>query len=157
MLRASKSAYINNLAANCKHQPSKFWNSISYLSNKEKLSTGSTLTGSANDYNNHFLSIGSQCSANISACGVSPTSFLEHLSQVPAFSFHLVNEEDVCYLLKDINIRKSTGPDLIPAVFIKKFQLFLIKPLTAIINRSLDRSYVPKVWKQANVIPIQKK
>lgn len=52
---------------------------------------------------------------------------------------------------------KPPGADQISPLFIKSFCLFLLNPITDIINKSFKQCIVSKAWKQANVIPIQKK
>ena len=154
MLRSSKSNYISELAKNMKSQPSKFWDKMSYLTSKK---VGSDVTGTADEFNNYFLSIPHQIVADVPAINISPTSFIEHLRDVPTFLFSHVSKEEVYYLIRDLNTRKATGADQIPPFFIKRLRLFLLEPITEIVNRSLDQCVFPKVWKQANVIPIQKK
>ncbi|MCP3661253.1 MAG: hypothetical protein GY696_01960, partial [Gammaproteobacteria bacterium] len=51
---------------------------------------------------------------------------------------------------------KSTGPDNIPAVFLKNCSSVLSAPLSTLFNRSLSEGKVPDDWKFANVSPIPK-
>ena len=51
----------------------------------------------------------------------------------------------------------SYGPDGISPKFIKLADNSLVKPLTKLFNLSLSSGKVPKLWKQANVVPLHKK
>jgi len=54
--------------------------------------------------------------------------------------------------LKDIKKRKSTGLDDLPVQLIKDSASIISKPLTHLINRSLQTSQIPKDWKIANLV-----
>ena len=58
--------------------------------------------------------------------------------------------------LQQLKVRKSTGPDQIPAIFLKSCCTVLAAPLAALFNRSLSEGCVPTDWKLANVIPVPK-
>jgi hypothetical protein len=51
---------------------------------------------------------------------------------------------------------KATGPDKIPSRILKEFAFILAEPIAIIFNKLLSSSVVPKIWKEANVIPIPK-
>ena len=69
----------------------------------------------------------------------------------------LVSEEDVKDQIRLLDGNKSYGPDGISPKFIKLASFSLVKPLTKLFNLSLNKGKVPKLWKQANVVPIHKK
>ena len=69
----------------------------------------------------------------------------------------LVSEEDVKYQIRFLDGNKSYGPNGISSKFIKLVSFSLVKPLTELFNLSLTKGKVPKLWKQANVVPIHKK
>ncbi|MGH0165001.1 UNVERIFIED_CONTAM: hypothetical protein FKN15_076607, partial [Acipenser sinensis] len=52
---------------------------------------------------------------------------------------------------------KSPGPDEILPIVLKEMKEVIYKPLTKIMQQSLDTGVVPTDWKIANVIPIHKK
>ena len=68
----------------------------------------------------------------------------------------LVSEEDVKDQIRLLDGNKSYGPDGISPKFIKLASFSLVKPLTKLFNLSLNKGKVPKLWKQANVVPIHK-
>ena len=56
-----------------------------------------------------------------------------------------------------INIRKTTGCDLIPGKLIKEGADFLCKPIQSLINKCIDTCTFPNALKLADVVPIFKK
>ena len=59
-------------------------------------------------------------------------------------------------LLRAIQGKSASGPDLMPAFIYKKFAFELAKPLTKIFNLSVAEQTFPQEWKSAEVIPIYK-
>ena len=67
----------------------------------------------------------------------------------------------VCYLpmgsrIKTLCTYKAPGPDELPNWLLKDKAPFLGDPVCAIFNSSLRQGHVPKIWKQANIIPVPK-
>ena len=77
---------------------------------------------------------------------------------------------DICANIPTINITEDmvsekinelpgnlvSGPDGIPNIFIKNTIVSLLKPITHLLNRSLQSGFVPNIWKQSFVRPIHK-
>ena len=59
--------------------------------------------------------------------------------------------------LRNVKVRKVTGPDNIPAWLLNNHAEVLAPPLTAIFNNSLREGVVLIEWKTANVIPLPKR
>ena len=59
--------------------------------------------------------------------------------------------------LRSINIRKTTGCDLIPGKLIKEGADFLCKPIQSLINKCIRTCTFPNALKLADVVPIFKK
>ncbi|XP_037929884.1 uncharacterized protein LOC119664481, partial [Teleopsis dalmanni] len=72
------------------------------------------------------------------------------------FSFYYVSEDIVFKNLMNIK-SNAVGLDDIPLKFIKLISPFIISPLTHIINYCITTSTFPVAWKQAKVIPTEKK
>ena len=74
-------------------------------------------------------------------------------------SFQLINisTQDIKDVLKNLNVSKSCGPDLISPRLLKEGADILARPLCILFNRSLEESYFPTSWKFGNVTPIYKK
>ena len=73
------------------------------------------------------------------------------------FTFSHVTMNAVLKELRSINIRKTTGCDLIPGKLIKEGADFLCKPIQSLINKCIDTSTFPNALKLADVVPIFKK
>ena len=65
--------------------------------------------------------------------------------------------ERVNQLLNDINVNKACGPDNIPGIVLKHCSSSISTPLSRLFNSIYVTGVVPNEWKQANVVPIQKK
>ena len=57
----------------------------------------------------------------------------------------------------DIDPYKFTGPDNIPAKFLKETAVQIAPALSLIFQASIDQGILPSDWKEANVVPIHKK
>lgn len=68
-----------------------------------------------------------------------------------------INKDEVLKLLKTLDLSKSAGPDLIPALFIVNCAESLVKPLCILFIRSIAEGVVPNIWKSAFITPIYKK
>ena len=64
---------------------------------------------------------------------------------------------DINKIIKNINIKKSAGPDLILPILVKSSADIIDKPLKDIINEMLDENIFPDAGKIAHVTPIFKK
>ena len=65
--------------------------------------------------------------------------------------------KDVKDVLRNLNVDKAFGPDLISPRLLKEGVIILSRPLSIIFNRSLEQGYFPTCWKYGNVTPIHKK
>ena len=65
--------------------------------------------------------------------------------------------QDVSDVLRNLNINKSCGPDLVSPRLLKEADSVLARPLSMIFNHSLDQGYFPVQWKHGNVCPIYNK
>lgn len=108
MIRASKSRYISDIAKDLKNKSSEFWKRMSHLGGKVKSKIGPVMPGTADEFNDHFLSIAHKTIANVPACNISPASYLHQFSNVPSFSLSSVTEEEVYHAMKGLNVRKAT-------------------------------------------------
>ena len=72
------------------------------------------------------------------------------------FTFNAVKESEILKELRNLKRRKASGLDNFPPGLLKDAALVLTKPLTFIINLSLETGVVPSEWKVAKVIPLYK-
>ncbi|MEW8545738.1 MAG: reverse transcriptase domain-containing protein, partial [Candidatus Thiodiazotropha sp.] len=68
-----------------------------------------------------------------------------------------ISSLDVSDVLRNLNINKSCGPDLVSPRLLKEAFSVLARPLSILFNRSLDQGYFPIQWKHGNVCPLHKK
>ena len=61
--------------------------------------------------------------------------------------------EEVSIRLKDLDISKAIGPDLIHPIVLKNCSDGLVEPLTLIYRESIKQSELPLQWKSSNIIP----
>ena len=73
-----------------------------------------------------------------------------------AFTFNAVKVSEILKELRNLKRRKASGVDNFPPGLLKDAALVLTKPLTFIINLSLETGVVPSEWKVAKVIPLYK-
>jgi hypothetical protein len=72
------------------------------------------------------------------------------------FSLRYVTHAEILKELTTIRNDNSTGPDQIPAKYLKLVVEYIASPLTHIINSLISRQTFPDAWKQARVSPIPK-
>ena len=63
----------------------------------------------------------------------------------------------VAALLRNLDVKKASGADNIPAIVLQHCAIEIAPMLTTIIQKSLDTHDVPTDWKQATVSPVFKK
>jgi len=85
-----------------------------------------------------------------------PEQFLEVVNIPNKFNFSHVSYDDIETCVTAIPSNKATGLDALPCVIIKDSLPYIIKPLTHIINISLNGGCVPSEWKRARITPLFK-
>ena len=80
------------------------------------------------------------------------------LAMPPPISLRLVNFEErlVLNALKSLPSKRSTGPDGIPTLFLKKLRCTLAEPLSSIFHTSISTGEVPSDWRSAIIAPVPK-
>ena len=68
-----------------------------------------------------------------------------------------VHVEGVAQLLTNIQPHKASGPDNLPARFLKEVANEIAPVLTLVFQASLDQGHLPNIWRTAAVVPIFKK
>ena len=115
----------------------------------------------ANSVNEYFSSIGPSLSENIDVSG-QDKSYNKYLTNSvrpnSQFSFTPVSENEILKIIKRLKIlKKRYGIDGISNVLLKSISNEIVKPLTLIINQSLETGIFPNAFKTSKVIPIYKK
>ena len=100
---------------------------------------------------------------NVNATSTSTDKLLEFIDSLPepevqrnTFSLRKVTSSKVSLVIKNIRTDCSTGPDQLPAKFIKLVGKHLAVPLTTTINSYIDKCTFPCIWKIARISPIPK-
>ena len=104
----------------------------------------------SNIFNEDFSS---QCQLDDPDLPLPPFS---HLSDNPLHNL-VLSEKDIIDPLKTLNVSKASGPDGISPRMLKHTALSISPVLAKLFNLSLQTSYFPLIWKQANVILVFKK
>ena len=73
------------------------------------------------------------------------------------FTFSHITETEALKVIKDLNVKKATGTDAIPAKIIKLSGDILAPPFARLFNKCVDTSTFPDIAKRAEVAPIYKK
>ena len=73
------------------------------------------------------------------------------------FSFSPVSEKETLNIISKLKNKKNYGIDGISNVLLKSIANEIIKPLTLIINQSLETGIFPDAFKTSKVTPIYKK
>ena len=75
----------------------------------------------------------------------------------PSIDELTITSEGIEKLLHDLKPNKASGPDCVPARFLKETATELAPALGAFFTQSLNKSTLPKDWTQANITPVYKK
>ena len=68
----------------------------------------------------------------------------------------IVSRHDIENEMKDLDVRKSHGPDEVSNWILKECREELVDKVYNIINCSLKEGKIPEDWKKANIVPIYK-
>ena len=74
----------------------------------------------------------------------------------PSLKIPKASVEDINFILKNLNVNKSPGPDLLPPKLIKSVKDIIDKPLTDVINYMIESCIFPDNAKIAHVTPVFK-
>jgi len=151
----------SDLIGESSHNPKRYWSLVkSLMGNKVNrciptLTQGDTYFCSAQDKAEHLNDyFASQTKLDI------PNNF-----SLPQFSYLTdhrleqitIRNHETLKALKDLNTNKATGPDEIGNMILKNISQSIYKPLTTLLNKSLEAGIFPNQWKRANVVPVHKK
>ena len=77
-------------------------------------------------------------------------------TNIPAMPDIIITTEGVAKLLHDLNPKKATGPDEVPAKILQLAANKLAPALSLIFQKSLSTGELPLSWLRANITPIFK-
>ena len=152
-LRQAKKEYFCNLNTSSTKQ---FWKTIKVL-NKQGASIGSLTHGDTTCMSNEdkadaFNVFFSSCSNSSCPPISTTTSTCDH----GCSDSIMCTEEEVCELLKSLDITKANGPDGISARMLKSTANAIAPSLTKLFNCSIACGRPPTSWKTSYVVPIPK-
>jgi len=67
------------------------------------------------------------------------------------------NSHIVFQILRQLGSKTSSGPDMIPSIFLKRQAAQLAFPLSELFTKSFQTGYIPEIWKLAYITPFFKK
>ena len=167
VLRSSKVIYWEKFYKNNFKNSRLIWNETKKLigKKKSKKSFPKTFTDGKNffngteeiseGFNSYFTQIGKTLASKF---GPSNNKFEKYLSTPHnhKFSFEEVSEAEIENYINNMESKKSSSFDKLSNAMVKKLVRGLIKPITILINKSLEESFVPANYKIARVLPLYK-
>ena len=114
----------------------------------------------ANHFNNFFSTVAENIGKDTVYDPSDHPSLIEIKKQndcTNKFVFEKVTTDKVEKIINNINIKKATGADGIPAKIIKCSKSIIAPQITSILNMSIDQNVFPDKLKKAQVTPLYKK
>ena len=148
--------FITTVSRTCKKtNPKKWWGNIKLLYGLSKPPSLIKIYVDGSELKDGELS------EALNDCFTNVTSDIQPLDFTPVDTNHspdeyVISPESVEKALLSIKERKSNGPDDIPNWVLKNFASVIYSPICSLFSSSINESYVPPLWKCANVIPINK-
>ena len=153
LLKAAERFYYAELFASCGNDLIKIWKVIKGILHgysTETLPSTFTKNGTlvteniniANNFNENFISVGSNLAANISP--LPPTLKMSCLSEPHTPFFMLpTNNDEILSICSNFESKGSAGYDEISSTIAKSTMQCIISPLTDIINCSFETGIIP--------------
>lgn len=168
-IRNLKYKFYKNKILEADNDPKIIWNSVKELTTGKKVNKkienvteedGTEILKTetqqiANRFNKFFSNVGKEMASKINMPGRN-NPFMSR-TNIPSFTLTETNEEEVIRIIKNLKESSSPGEDGIGNGIIKKYKDLILKPLTLLLNRSLNEGIFPDTLKPAIIIPIFKK
>ena len=103
-----------------------------------------------NILNKHFASVEYKLASNMQNSSISFTNYLSQINNPNSFDFNLVTPEEIELEILNVPMKKLYGLYSCPT------RHLLSKPLSNIINKSVETGIYPKKLKHAKIIPVFK-
>ena len=150
-------AYETKIIARKNENPKRYYGYVNkkdkYLERKITIDkNGEHISDSAEcaeELNNFFASVYTRGPSIIEENDVT-------IREYPEIDDISIDAEKVDKIIMQLDTKKSTGPDNIPAVLIKKFPGFFAEKISILLQRTLREGKVPKALKTAHVTPLFK-
>ena len=165
--RQAKRKYYYEIFEKNKHNSRKIWQTIQEVTTKKQkdtLSDSMNLDGKpsynprdiADGFNKYFNEIGSKLATQIPASEKQHKQYSDKIKIDSTFKFTKVTQNDILNIGRKLKPKASCGPDQISSKALKHILPAIIKPVTHLINLSLQTGEVPEQIKDSNIIPIFK-
>ena len=168
MIRTAKKQYFKSVFNKYKYNMKKTWDTI-----KEVLDSSSSTKFPkyfminnvrtedpkqiANKFNEYFVNVGPNLAKEIPILpNLSFINYLNHPCTVN-FEFRQIREAEIMKTIEELKSKTSQGLDNLSNKLLKQIKLEIIKPLTLIINQTLNTGIFPDKLKIAKILPIYKK
>jgi hypothetical protein len=139
-LRLATSKHAKSVERSIKSEPSQAWKSLNRLLKvKSKPAECNLNADELNIFYNRFDKF-------------SDPPFLPALNVITDF----FSVDEVYCSLRQVNTRKSCGPDNIPPRLLKIAAHTLVHPVRTLFYNSISQGTFPEEWKKANIVPIPK-
>jgi hypothetical protein len=171
LIKKGKSNYYKHAIIESKGNSGKMWRYMNEITGKKRPRVPDTLQVGENlvtdqgevvkQFNNQFANVAEKLLSGEPQVDFSPPdTLLEHVrSNVPLdvkFDIPQVHHSDISKALLQLDSKKATGVDDLPAKYLKMAAHVIAKPLSVIINKSISQGVFPDAWKLAQVSPIHK-
>lgn len=136
-------------------KPSESSTSKTFVINEQVISENKAIT-------NGFCNFFSNITKNLKSCSFPMKNcvwnYFKHSPTIcpTQFTFAPVSDTEVLNYLRKLKRKSATGIDQLPACFLKDIAYVLAKPLTHVINLSLQKGMFPNSLKQARIKPVHK-
>ena len=150
-------AYLLSLVHDFRDNPKRFWSFVKSLKSSRHRPTalihnGESFSNIPDCANIFTITLGSKVS----------DPHIDRLRDTPVFPLPILNHffvppGKIQTLLSSIGKHKACGPDGLSARILHECAAELAIPLEILCRSSVDQGVFPKIWKDANIIPVHKK
>ena len=109
----------------------------------------------SNEFCSYFSTVGSKLASKIPNSNKNPETYLTG-NYLNSFYMSPTDEDEVKQIIFSLKSKKSCGKDGISNIFLKSISEHILKPLTKIINKSIESGIVPEGMKLAKIVPSYK-
>lgn len=147
--------YTNLIGEKIVQDPRKFFDFVN-MKRKSRGYPSSMFKGNVNSSNPHEIS--NLYADHFQEVFCQPSNQLEVSSPISTNMVDSLNltQEEISNAIKDLDLLKGPGPDLIPTSFLVRCSDQLLLPLYIIFNESLSCGTFPSYWKTSHLTPIYK-
>ena len=150
--------YIELCSEQIDDSPQRFWNLASAKTKGKSFPQEMVLEGETADnpqskaqlFNKFFSSVFTEPVDGL----ILPEIEVQEIEELALIT---LTEDEVCKVLKGLDIHKAEGPDNLPTKILKECAQTLTPSITTLFNKSLSEGIFPEAWKTAIVCPIHKK